>query len=134
MTPSNALTYSSARRMSTGSCTHLPSSENTRTCGRRLGHRAQLGEPLALEADGHGADRAHVDPAGVPAEPPDLLDDARGVLRRRGVRHRVHGGEPAHRGGAGAGADRLGVLAAGLAQVRVQVDEAGQQDQAACRR
>ena len=32
MTPSNALTYSSARRMTTGSWTHLPSSENTRTC------------------------------------------------------------------------------------------------------
>ena len=31
MTPSNALTYSSARRISTASLTHLPSSENTRT-------------------------------------------------------------------------------------------------------
>ncbi len=30
-TPSNALTYSSARRISTASLTHLPSSENTRT-------------------------------------------------------------------------------------------------------
>ena len=30
-TPSKALTYSSARRISTGSCTHIPSSENTRT-------------------------------------------------------------------------------------------------------
>ena len=30
-TPSNALTYSSARRISTASETHLPSSENTRT-------------------------------------------------------------------------------------------------------
>ncbi len=31
ITPSNALTYSSARRISTASETHLPSSENTRT-------------------------------------------------------------------------------------------------------
>ena len=31
ITPSNALTYSSARRISSGSLTHLPSSENTRT-------------------------------------------------------------------------------------------------------
>ena len=31
MTPSKALTYSSARRMSTASLTHLPSSEKTRT-------------------------------------------------------------------------------------------------------
>ena len=30
-TPSKALTYSSARRISTASSTHLPSSENTRT-------------------------------------------------------------------------------------------------------
>ena len=30
-TPSNALTYSSARRISTASLTHLPSSEKTRT-------------------------------------------------------------------------------------------------------
>ena len=30
-TPSNALTYSRARRISTASLTHLPSSENTRT-------------------------------------------------------------------------------------------------------
>ncbi len=31
MTPSNALTYSRARRISSGSLTHLPSSEKTRT-------------------------------------------------------------------------------------------------------
>ncbi len=41
----------------------------------------------------------------------------------------MDGGEPAQRGGAGAGLDGLGVLAAGLAQVGVQVDQAGQRDQ-----
>ena len=34
ITPSKVLTYSSARRISTGSCTHLPSSLNTRTRAR----------------------------------------------------------------------------------------------------
>jgi uncharacterized Zn-binding protein involved in type VI secretion len=42
----------------------------------------------------------------------------------------VHRGEAAERGRPGAGLDGLGVLAARLAQVGVQVDEAGQRDQA----
>ena len=46
------------------------------------------------------------------------------VVHRLGVGHRAHGGEPAGGGGAGAGGDRLLVLAARLAQVGVQVDEA----------
>jgi hypothetical protein len=41
----------------------------------------------------------------------------------------VDGGEPAERGGAAAGLDRLGVLAAGFAQMGVQVDQTGQGDQ-----
>ena len=68
--------------------------------------------------------------AGLAAQPPDLLDDAGRVGDRLGVGHRVHGREAAHRGRHGAGLDRLGVLAAGLAQVRVQVDEPGQQHHA----
>ena len=91
-------------------------------------HRAQLGELLALQADGDGADRLHVAVAGLPAEPPDLLDDAGGVGDREGVGHGVDGGVAAEGGGAGAGEDGLGVLAAGLAQVGVEVDQAGQQD------
>ena len=93
-------------------------------------HGAQLGELLALQADGDGADRLHVAVAGLPAEPPDLLDDAGGVGDREGVGHGVHGGVAAAGGGPGAGEHGLGVLAAGLAQVGVQVDEAGQQDPA----
>ena len=42
----------------------------------------------------------------------------------------MHRGVAAEGGGPGAGLDRLGVLPAGLAQVRVQVDQAGQRDQA----
>ena len=95
--------------------------------GGGVRHGAELGELLAAQAHGHRADGVHVDPAGLLAEPVDLLDDARGVLRRRRVGHGVHGGEPARRGGAGAGEHRLGVLPAGLAQVGVQVDEPGQE-------
>ena len=127
-TPSKAFTYSRARRMMTASSTHLPSSEKTRTRGGGVGHRAELGELLALQADGDGADRLHVAVAGLPAEPPDLLDHAGGVGDREGVGHGVHGGEAADGGRAGAGQHGLGVLAAGLAQVGVQVDQAGQQD------
>ncbi len=96
--------------------------------GGRIVHGAELGELLALQADGDGADGLHVAVAGLLAEPPDLLDDTGGVGDREGVGHGVHGGEAADRRGLGAGQDGLGVLAAGLAQVGVEVDEAGQQD------
>ena len=130
MTPSNALTYSSARRISTASLTHLPSSEKTRTRAAESAIAPSSASRSPWRPDGDRADRVDVAVAGLAAEPPDLLDDARGVRDRLGVRHRVHGGEAAQRGGPGAGLDGLGVLAAGLAQVRVQVDQAGQRDQA----
>lgn len=91
-----------------------------------LVHGAQLGELLALQADGDRADGLHVAVTGLLAQAPDLLDDAGGVGDREGVRHGEHGGVAAGGGGAGAGEDGLGVLAAGLAQVGVQVDEAGE--------
>ncbi len=97
--------------------------------GRGLVHGAELGELLALQADGDGADRLDVAVAGLLAQPPDLLDHTGGVGHREGVGHRVDGGEAALGGGAGAGEDGLGVLTAGLAQVGVQVDQAGQDDQ-----
>ncbi len=98
--------------------------------GRGVGHGAELGELGALEPDGDRADRVDVAVAALPAEPPDLLDDAGGVGDRLGVRHRVDGGVAAHGRGLGAGQHRLGVLASGLAQVGVEVDQAGQRDQA----
>ena len=102
--------------------------------GGGVGHRAELGQLLAAQPDGHRPDRVDVAVAGLAAQPPDLLDDAGGVGDRLGVGHRVHGGEAAQRGRLGAGLDGLGVLAAGLAQVGVQVDQAGQRDQAGARR
>ena len=98
--------------------------------GGRVGHRAELGELLAGQPDGDGADRVDVAVAALAAEPPDLLDDAGGVGDRVGVGHRVHGGEAAHRRRLGAGEHGLGVLAARLAQVGVEVDQTGQGDQA----
>ena len=52
------------------------------------------------------------------------VDDLDAVLRRIGVRHRHDRGETTERGGSAPGLDRLGLLAARLAQVHVQVDEA----------
>ncbi len=57
------------------------------------------------------------------------VDDLDTVLRRVGVGHRDDRGEPPERGGPAAGLDRLGLLAPGLAQVHVQVDEPGRHDQ-----
>ena len=130
-TPPNALTYSSARRITRASWTHLPSSEKTRTRGPRAGHQAELGELLAGQAAGHGAHRLHVRPARPRGRGRGRAAAASAVsVTGRGVGHRQHGGVAADRGGPRAGEDRLGVLAAGLAQVRVQVDEAGQGDEA----
>jgi hypothetical protein len=97
--------------------------------GGRVGHRAQLGEPFPGQPDGHRADRLYVHQPGLPAEPPDLFDHARGVGDRVGVGHGAHRRVPAGRRGPGAGLDRLRIFAPRLAQVGVQVDEAGQDDQ-----
>ena len=92
-------------------------------------HQAELGELLAAEPAGDRADGLHVDEAGRAAEVVHPLGGLGGVGDRAGVGHGQHGGEAADGGGLRAGEDRLGVLAAGLAQVGVQVDEAGQRDE-----
>ena len=126
--PSNALTYSSARRM-----THAG---RARTCRRR--RRPAPGPRRRPSRRARPAARPRsptvTAPTGCtstsPASRPrrqHLLDDAGGVGDRVGVGHREDRGEAAEGGGGRAGRDGLGVLAAGLAQVGVQVDEAGQQ-------
>ena len=60
----------------------------------------------------------------------DEVDHLHAVLRRVGVGHRHDRGEAAERGRPAAGLDRLGLLLAGLAQMGVQVDEAGADDAA----
>ena len=63
ITPSNALTYSSARRMSTRVGHAVPVVGEDPHPGRRVGHRAELGQPLAGQPDGDRADRAARRPA-----------------------------------------------------------------------
>ena len=66
MTPSNAFTYSSARRIITASLTHLPSSEKTRT--RAAESRLR---PWAISGATRTAYKAR----------PDLLDELRRQVR-----------------------------------------------------
>ena len=98
--------------------------------GPRAVHEPELGELDALEALGDRADRHDVDEPGGAAEVEDPLGRLGGVGDRGGVGHGEHRGVAADRRGPRAGGDRLGVLAARLAQVGVQVDEPGQQDEA----
>jgi hypothetical protein len=98
--------------------------------GAGAGHRDELRELLPLPPLRHRADGAHIDVPGLVPERGDLLDDAGAVGGRGGVRHRVDRGEAAGSRGLRAGQHRLGPLPAGLAEVGVQVDEAGQQQQA----
>ena len=99
--------------------------------GGGVGHRPQLGHLDAGEVHRDGADRLDIDQAGLPAQPPHLFHHTGRVRYRRRVRHRAHRRVAAQRGGPRPGFHRLGVLTARLAQVRVQVDQAGQGDQAA---
>src|SRR5690606_12791147 len=93
-------------------------------------HRADLREPLPRESDRDGADRAHRDIAVLFAERGDLLDDTRGVLHGARVGHGMHRREAAGRGCPGPGQHCLALLEAGLAEVRVQVDETWERLQA----
>ena len=98
----------------------------------RTGHRAERCEVLTFQALGNGTDGANLDPVGLLTQAQHLIDDGRRVLRGRRVGHRVHGRVAANRSRARAGKDGLGVLPARLAQVSVNVDEAGQGDEAFC--
>src|SRR5690606_562894 len=156
MTPSNALTYSRARRMSWASETHMPSSEKTRTLAgesamapssaRRSPFRPTVTAPTgwtsqypasrrsrrtcsttpAVAAAGAVLGRVDVAVSGVPAQPPDLFDDAGSVGDGVGVGHGEDGGVAAHGGGPRPGGDGFCVFASRLPQVGVEVDESGQ--------
>ncbi len=66
--------------------------------------------------------------AGTPAEFQHVAHGRSRVGRRLGVRHRDDGGVTAERGRARPGLDGLRLLAAGFAQVRVDVDEPGRDE------
>ena len=96
----------------------------------RAGHRAERGELLAFQALGDGTDGTHLDPVGLFAQAQHLVNDGGRVLCGRRVGHRVDGRVAADRGRSRTCENGLGVLAARLAQVGVNVDEAGKGDQA----
>jgi hypothetical protein len=89
-------------------------------------HHAHLGELPALQADGDRADRVHVDEADLPPGAVDVVGDRRIVGDGIGVGHREYRGVATPGGRGRPGRNGLGVLPAGLAQVGVQIDEAGQ--------
>ena len=91
-------------------------------------HHAHLGELSSGQAHGDRADRVDVDQPDLLAAVPDVVGDDWAVGDRVGVGHREHRGIATQSRCRRAGFDVLGVLAARLAQVGVQVDEAGQQD------
>ena len=82
-----------------------------------------------MQADAHRTDGVHVAMPCIATGQPHLLDHTGRVGDRVGVRHGMHGSEPTERRCHRAGLDSLGVFATGLAQVRVQVDEARQRDE-----
>ncbi len=96
--------------------------EQVHAGGGELAERRQR-DTFAI--DGDATSGVYVAQAGPPRLGADELDDRQRVLRGLGVGHRNDCGEPAECGGAAPGLDRLGFLPAGLAQMHVQVDEAG---------
>ena len=127
ITTSSAVAYSSALRMISGSCTQRPSSENIRTCA---GERAIV-PSSAIRSPRSPTVTA---PTGCTSTSPTSAPRRRTCSATTsvsttgvGVGHREHGGEPAERRRGRARRDRLGLLAARLAQVGVQVDEPRQQ-------
>ena len=95
--------------------------EDADTEGVELPHRRELPAATTL---GDAARRHHV-ARRLAACGEHGRDDGGVVERRLRVRHGDDGGEASESGGAGAGFDRLRLFVAGLAQVGVQVDEAG---------
>ena len=87
---------------------------------RHLGHRRQA---IALPADGDRASNVHVAQARLLPEIEDLVHHRGAIDRRLGVRHRDDGREASERRRSRTALDRLGLFAAGLAQVRVEIDQ-----------
>jgi hypothetical protein len=96
------------------------------------GEFAEWHQGGAGAAHGDARRRVHVAETGSPPLGADELDHRYRVLRRFGVRHGHDRGESSEGRGSAAGLDRLGLLAAGLAKVHVQIDEAGGDDAAGC--
>ena len=119
--------YSSARRITSGSCTQMPSSENIRTCAAPAAISPISVSWAPASPTVTAPDRVHVDQPDLLAAVPDVVGDHRAVGHRIGVGHREDRGVTTQCRCRRTGFDVLGVLAAGFAQMGVQIDEAGQQ-------
>ena len=95
----------------------------------RIGQLAQRRQPLPSPPDRHRPVGEQLDRrARGNGGRTDLGQDPRLVESRRRVRHRADGREPAVGGGGQPGRHRLGVLVAGFAQMGVEIDEPGRDD------
>ncbi len=129
ITPSKARTYSRARRINRASDTHLPSSENTRTPAAGSGHQPQFRQLRTLQALADRTDWHYLSEAIASTEFGHVLGGLCRVGDRCGVRHGQDRRIAAPGGGRRAACHRFGVLAARLAEMTVQVDQAWQGDQ-----
>ncbi len=95
---------------------------------RAGGHHSHLGELRSGQTHGDRPDRVHVDQPDLLAAVPHVVGDHRAVRHRRGVGHREDCREAAQSRCGRTCFDVFSVFAPGFAQMRVQVDKAGQQD------
>ena len=91
---------------------------------------AKIGQHGTFAVVGGGCDWENIN-QGAALGLADPVYPFRGVNHGRGIRHAAYRREPASSGGGGAGRDRFLVTLAGLAQVNMQVNEAGSDDQTA---
>ena len=120
VTPS-PVAYSRARRISPADCTPLPSSVNRRTpsaASSAIGARRSPARPTVM------APATATSAMARSASVEDVAHRLGRVQGGLGVGHGHHGGEAPEGGGPGPGLDGLGLLAARLAQVGVEVDQA----------
>ena len=127
--PGRPLAYSRARRMRPV-VLHAAAvvGEDPHAERRQLAHRRERPRPARPTVMAPLTRTSH-SPAVSPSVE-HLAHHGGGVDGRLGVGHGQHGGEAAEGGGPAAGLDRLGLLAARLAQVGVEVDEARGDDAA----
>ena len=97
----------------------------------RVGQLAHCGKLLARPPGGDRAVGKDLDRRTArPGRRPDALENPRLVDGGRGVRHKRNGREAAMSCGCRSAGDGLGVLEAGLAEVGVEIEEAGGDDYA----
>ncbi len=97
--------------------------------GALAAHGPNVSQPLSLAALRDRPDRMHVDGGSATRALHDKAGHLRGIVHGLCVGHAAHGGESARCRGAGAALDGFGVFDARLAQMHVDVDEPGRDNQ-----